>query len=220
MKMLAASIILILTLSAPLASPAAPFESCNCSADDGSCTASVSCGGGCYAYCPNNNNCRAMCLDNSDGGRHGVLMTMAVTLRFKDSSSQEVTTELARITGEQFGFAPLTADAKINLEVDKLPLWDALELLSASGRIQISGDDFSNLRNVRRAFLSGEKISLCAHGVTVKRLVNETRYLTGLNVHIVSGDRNAVVNYTAKGVNINDILAQLSERTGTQIVIK
>ncbi len=219
MKMLAASILLCLTLSAALALTPAPFEDCSCSADDGSCSTSISCSsGGCYSLCPNNNGCRSICLSGSGG--HEMVMSTSVTLRLKGGSGREVSAELARITGESVVFSPSTADATVDLEVENLPLWNVLEILSQSGRIYIAGDEFSNLRNARRALLYGERVSMCVHGATVKRLVSEMRYLTGLDLRITSGDPLAVVNYTAKGVTFNEIVTQVAERAGVQIVVK
>jgi hypothetical protein len=38
-------------------------NSCSCSAADGSCSAKVSCLGGCYTWCDNDGGCRAACSD-------------------------------------------------------------------------------------------------------------------------------------------------------------
>jgi len=218
MKLLAASILICLTLSTLPSFTAAPFDSCSCSADDGSCTVTASCSGGCLAFCPSN-GCRAMCTSEGSGGHADSLMRR-ISLHFKGSNSREVSAELARITGEEVVFSPSTVDATFDLHVDEVPLWNILEILSQSGRIQIGGDDFSNLQTVRRSFLQGERISVCIRGTTIKRLVEELRYLTGLDIQVTSGDRKTVVNFTAKGVNLNEIVAQVSERTGIQITIK
>jgi hypothetical protein len=160
-----------------------------------------------------------MCTD--DGGDDAPELPVTYSsLHFNGSDSQAVSAELTRISGQDVVFTPTTADSKVTLDVDNLPFWDALEILSSSGRIQIGQDDFSNLRTVRRALLYGERISVCMHGVTVRRLVKELRYLTGLNIHVTSGDGKTEVNLTAKDVNFNDIVAQVSEQTGVQIVVK
>jgi hypothetical protein len=171
------------------------------------------------AFCGNGENCNAVCLkeDESDP----VLSTQrAVTLRFKGSSSREVSAELARVAGTEVTFSPSTPDATIDMEVENLPLWSALEILSQSGRIQIGRYDFAGLRRARQALLNGERISLCVTGATVKRFASQMRLLSGLNIRVASGNPNAIVNYTGRDVNFNEILAQVSERTGVQIEIK
>lgn len=220
MKMLAASILIILTLSATLAFPVAPFESCSCSAYDDTCQASVTCRGGCIAWCPTD-GCVAACLDDGGGSSPDEGGTLrSVSVRFKGSDSREVSAELARLTGKEVAFSPSTPGATINLEVENLPVWDLLELLSQNGRIRIAGLDLYTIKTVRRALLYGEPISVCAHGMTVKRFVNELRFMTGLNIQFTGGNPNTIVSYTGKGVRLNDIMSQVSERTGVQITLK
>jgi hypothetical protein len=220
MKLLAATILIFLTLSVYTAFTAAPRESCSCSADDGSCSASVNCTGGCLAFCPSN-NCRAMCTSGSrSGGGDYADLLMRVTLRLKGSNSRAVSAELARVTGQNVVFTPTTPNATFSLDVKDVPLWNVLETLSASGRVQIAGEDFSNLQAVRRALLQGERMSVCIHGTTVKRLVEELEQLTGLEIRVTSGDPKTLVDFTAKGVNFDEIVAQVSERAGVQIAIR
>lgn len=217
MKMLAAiTLICTILIVFPAFTAPAPFESCFCSADDGSCSASATCSGGCLAFCPSN-GCRAMCTDG-DGG--GYSLMYSVSLHFKGSNAKVVSAELSRVSGQEVVFTPSTADATVNLDVDNVPLWDALEILSKSGRILIGQDDFSNLRTVRRALLYGERMSVSVHGVTVKRLVKELRYLTGLDIRVTSGDEKRAVSFTAQGVNFYDIITQASEQAGVQIDVK
>jgi type II secretory pathway component GspD/PulD (secretin) len=216
--MLAASILITLTLSAGLAfKPAAPYDSCSCSADDGTCTTTISCRGGCLSWCPTD-GCIAQCL-SGPGSRGGVIVN-SVTLHLRDSRATQVSDELARVTGQEVVFSPTTPDTTVTLDADNTPIWDVLETLSRSGRIQISGIDFYNIKAVRRTLLNGEPISVCAHGMTVKRFVNELRFMTGLDLQVTSGDANAIVNYNGHGVYLNDITSEVSERTGTQIGFK
>jgi hypothetical protein len=144
---------------------------------------------------------------------------MRVTLALKGSSSREVSAELARLTGYGIVFTPSKADATFSLDFKNAPLWEVLETLSTSGKVRIGSEDFSNLQIVRRTLLDGERMSVCISGTTVKRLVDELEYLTGLDIRVTSGDQRAVVNFTARGVNLDEIVAQVSERTGVQITI-
>lgn len=67
MKNLALSFLTCLALSAaPFSSAAIRRETCSCTADDHSCQASISCRGGCIAYCPSG-GCRAKCLKGKPG---------------------------------------------------------------------------------------------------------------------------------------------------------
>src|SRR2546423_892710 len=136
MRLLAASLLTgLLFLSTPLA---ATFDDCSCVAEDGSCNASISCGGGCIAICPSG-GCRAVC-----GGGHGGFMDfmMPISMHQTGSNSRQVAAELARITGQSVVITPFKADDTISLDVKRAALWDVLELLSATGEIEIGGADF------------------------------------------------------------------------------
>jgi hypothetical protein len=147
-------------------------------------------------------------------------MSKSVSLRLKGSKGRDVSAELARVTGADVAFYPSTAGATVDLEVENMPVWNLLETLSQSGRIQIAGLDLYNIRKVRRTLLHNEPISVCAHGMTVKRFVNELRFMTGLDIQITSGNQNAIVNYNGRGVRLNDIMAQVSERTEVLLTLK
>src|SRR5918911_245592 len=96
MKLLLVALTLIgLSLTTSLAFAAKPFDSCACSANDGSCNASVGRTGGCLAFCPSN-GCRAMC---TDGGDNPELPMAYVGLHFNGSDSQAVSAELTRVSG-------------------------------------------------------------------------------------------------------------------------
>lgn len=218
MKMLAASILITLTLSASLAFKPSPFDSCSCSAEDGTCSTTISCRGGCMSWCPTD-GCFAMCLPGGSGARGGVKVN-SVTLHLRDSIATEVSAELARLTGRDVVFSPATPDTTVTIDADNTPIWDVLETLSRSGRIQISGVDLYNLKAVRRTLLNGEPISVCAHGMTVRRFVDELRFVTGLDLQVTSGDADAIVNYNGHGVYFNDIVLGVSDRAGVQISVK
>lgn len=219
MKILAASILICLSLSALAAYTAAPRESCSCTAADGSCSAGVTCSGGCLAFCPSN-NCRAMCSSGGRGSVEYADLLMRVTLRLQGSNSRAVSAELARVTGRNVVFTPATPGDTFSLDVKDAQLWSVLEILSASGKIQIAGEDFSNLQALRRALLQGERMPVCVSGTTVKRLVEELEQLTGLEIRVTSGDPKTVVNLTAGAVNLDELVAQVSERAGVRITIR
>src|ERR1700751_1142873 len=79
----------------------APFKSCWCSADDGSCSVTGYCPQGCLAYRPSG-NCRFTCV----GGAYEEFLDMSapITLNLKRANSQKVAAELGRLTGTQVTF--------------------------------------------------------------------------------------------------------------------
>lgn len=211
MRLLAASLLMgLLLLNTPAA---ATFESCSCAADDGSCSASISCAGGCIAICPSG-GCRAVC----SGGYAGFMdYMMPISMSQTHSNSKQVADELAHITGQPVVITPFKAGDTITLDLKKAALWDVLELLSASGKIEIGGEDFAKLQNIRKALVSGEKMTVCIHSTSVQRVLDELTSLSGLRIHASSGDPKTVVSLALKDATLDDILAQLSSQSSVEI---
>lgn len=195
----------------------APFQSCSCTADDNSCGVNGYCPYGCLAYCPPG-NCRITCVG---GGYEDILdMSAPITMQLKNANSRKVAAELGRLTGAPVTFNPRQPDDTFNLDVKDKPLWEVLEELSSGGKIQIAKEDFGHLRGVRQSFLSGERISVCFHNVTAKRLAADLSFLSGRDVYVVSGNPKAIVDYTGKAVNFEEIVAQVSQSAEVQLEVR
>lgn len=195
-----------------------PFESCGCGADDGSCSVNGTCPRGCLAYCPSG-HCRVTCV--GDAFEETLDLSAMVTLQLNEADGKKVTAALARATGgAHVMFNPRRPDATVNLNFKDAPLWDVLETLSAEGSIQIAREDFGHLRSVRHSFLSGERMAVCFHNVTVKRLAADLSFLSGRDVYVAAGDAKALVDYKGKGVNFEEIVAQAAETAGVQMLIR
>lgn len=214
MKRLAVSLLIGLLLASTIV--AAAFENCSCTANDGSCSASISCAGGCIAICPSG-ACRATC--SGGGGEAPPDFEMQVSMQ-QAGNSRQLSSELARITGQPVVFTPFRVDETINLDVKRAKLWDLLEMLSASGKIEIAGDDFVKLQSIRKALVTGEKISVCIHNTTIQRIVSEFMSLSGLPIRTKSGDHKTVVSLSVKDVTLEEVLAQLSRQSGVEISVR
>ncbi len=195
----------------------APFKSCWCSADDGSCAVSGFCPNGCLAYCPSG-NCRITCV----GGVYEETLDMSVpiTLNLKRASSQKVAAELGRLTGTQVTFNPRLSRETFDLNIKDKPLWDVLDELSSNGKIQIAKEDFGHLRSLRQSLLSGERMTVNFHDVTAKRLATDLSFLSGRDVYVASGDPKTMINYTGNAVTFEEIVAQVSQDAGVEIAIR
>ena len=144
-------------------------------------------------------------------------MTRPVTLQMKGGNSKHLAAELARITGREVVFQPSVPDDTFSLDIKNAPLWDVLEILSASGQMRIGGEDFAKLKAIRKALVGGEKMAVCIRSASVQQVVNEFANLSGLRLRITSGDAEAIVNLSVKEVTLEDVLAKVSEQTGVQI---
>jgi hypothetical protein len=126
--------------------------------------------------------------------------------------------ELARISGRDVAFSPARPDVVVNADYKKAVLWDVLDLLSDRGKVQIAGKDFEKLKRLRKALLSGTKISLCVGNTPVNMFVNDMASLTGLRLRITAGSPMAVVSVKLHEVTLDEILVKVSEQTGTKII--
>jgi len=207
----------VLSTSSRSAPVPAPFEeTCSCVAEDGSCSASVTCNGGCERYCGNNDNCWAECS--------GFYSTLAAetTLEIQFGTYSQLVSELARIGGKDVSFTTSRVsprpDPIANLGFKKAPLWNALEFLSDRGTVRIGGKDFESLRRLRKSLLSGERINFGVKNTPVTTFVTDLTGLTGLPFRITSGRPMALANVELRQANLDDIITKVQEQTGTKIV--
>jgi hypothetical protein len=110
-----------------------------------------------------------------DGEDIAVVLSMSVTLQLRKGTGRQPASELARITGKGFAFTPNNPGEAVNLDVKDFPLWDVLEVLSQSGKVQIGGHDFSKLQAVRKALVSGESMSPPIGTLLSNRIANWLR---------------------------------------------
>jgi type II secretory pathway component GspD/PulD (secretin) len=210
MKKMAVIVITGLLLSIPVYRVLA--ETCSCTATDGSCSAGISCSGGCIAYCPSG-GCYARC-----SGQHLLIdFSQEISMQMRDSSSRQLSSELARITGEEIVVSPKKPNETYTFDFKNALLWDVLEVLSDRGKVQIAGEDFGKLLRIRKAFLSGEKMSVCIRKTPVRYIIDELSALSGEQIHITSGNINALVTLSLKDVTLKEVVAKLSEQTGAKI---
>lgn len=206
-------LILIIGLASALTRPtsSAAREFCSCTASDGSCSASGSCTKGCVATCPSN-GCTVRCSGFTQ------FLEAEATIQMQNVNRGQLVAELARLSGKEISFSSTKPDAPFNIDARQTPLWDLLELLADNGTLLIGGEDFEKMRAARRALVSGEKISLCAHNTPVGVFVKDMANLTGLSLRVVGGNPRTAVDVKLQDVTLKEILDEVSARTGVQII--
>jgi hypothetical protein len=140
-----------------------------------------------------------------------------VTLQMNGSSSRQLSAELAHITGQEVVVSPYKPDEAYTFDFKKAPLWDVLEVLSDRAKVQIAGEDFGKLMMIRKAFLAGEKMNVCIRQAPVRYIIDQLASLSGLQVHVTSGNINTLVTLSLKDVSFNEVVAKISEQTGVQV---
>ncbi|HEX8072871.1 MAG TPA: hypothetical protein VF546_23195 [Pyrinomonadaceae bacterium] len=126
--------------------------------------------------------------------------------------------ELAKVSGKEVTFAPNKPDVVFNGGFKRATLWDAFKLLSSQGTVRVAGQDFEQLRKLRRSLLAGEQFTWCVQNTPVSTFVSDMAGLTGLPLRITGGRPMATVNIKLQDATLKDILAAVSEQTGTRIV--
>jgi len=192
--------------------PPAPVESCSCSAPDGSCSVNLECRGGCEKHCGPNDDCWAYC-----SGAFGVL-GMETTLEIQNGTYAQLVSELSRISGKSLEFSPSRPGRVTNLGFKQATLWDALEFLSDRGTVRINGTDFELFRKLRKSLLAGDRLSFAVQNTAVNTFVNDMAGLTGIPFRVTGGRSMAVVNVELQNATLEEIIAKVSEQTGTKIV--
>lgn len=157
---------------------------------------------------------------DSDNRGIGSALKMSIALELRGGSARQLSAELTRITGRRISFLPARTDDPVNLDVKDAPLWDVLEALSGSGRVQVEGEDFPALQPARRALAGGGKVSIGIKAASVARVMGELSGLSGKALRVTSGDENALVTLSAEEITMEGILSRIAEQTGAQVAVK
>jgi hypothetical protein len=139
-----------------------------------------------------------------------------------DGSYSQFTAKLAEISGRDISFSSARGEdpkSKVisNLGLKKVPLWNALALLSDRGDVRIEGKDFSSLRRLRKALLVGKRVNFGVKNTSVNTLVTDLAGLTGLPWRIVSGSPMALANFEAREATLDEIIKKIGDETGTRV---
>jgi hypothetical protein len=187
-------------------------DNCSCSAPDGSCSASVTCKGGCTKFCGNNNNCSAEC-----SGAYSFYGT-EVTFEVQNATYPQLVSELSRVSGKEIVFTPTRSETLFNAGAKRAVLWDALKMLANRGTLLVGGTDFEKLRTLRKSLLSGDRLNFAVSNTPLNVFVSDLSGLTGTTYRITSGRPLATANVQLQNANLNEIIAAVAEQTGTKIV--
>lgn len=157
---------------------------------------------------------------NSESRGIGTMLKLPITLELRGGSARQLSAELSRLTGRQISFLPIRPDDPVNLDVKDARLWDMLEALSGSGRVQIEGADFTLFQATHQALTGGGKVSVCIKAASVAHVVDELSGLSGKALRVTSGDEKALVTRSAEGITQEGILSRVAEQSGAQVAVQ
>lgn len=206
-------------LSAISLTPAAHADGCSCSAPDGSCSASVSCEGGCYSYC-DTGACDAQCTSAgpNNGPRHqtltygpqelrsgpafagpsvGEVLSRTVTVQMDGALPEIVAPYFAADLGAQFAFIATDQDNLVNLDVKGFPVDQLVRVLGKRGGA---------------ALASGGQLYLSATGIGSEQFSELLSNVLGMPVEFAPARSGQPVNLEVKGAGVEDFLRFLAKR--------
>jgi hypothetical protein len=199
-KTLAATSLSLLFFVSPM--QVALADTCSCGTNN--CSTVTTCPGSCYAYCSTSGGCGSGC----GKGRKGA--AKEVTFQVTNSNSEQLSSELTRISGREIVFTASEPDDLFSFDFKRAPVWEVFEELSKRGTVEIDGVDFRALQDLRSALLAGEKISL-QFSMPADEMVSWLSFVSGFPLRINSGNAQEHVRIALKEATLQDIIQALSK---------
>lgn len=217
-RTLIASLLICLTLAGNTGSTALRRESCSCTADDGSCSASTACVGGCIAVCPGKGSCFAICTKGKSGGEANLSRANLPTTGGRNG--REAAAILARRDGGKAVLNQTPPWGTHNSFAQNKSARDADGALTSVDIPQYSTGDAANVQSARRALINGERVAVCFKRISAGGLADELSLITGLSISVEAKDADTPINYSGKRVTFKEMLEQVSKLSGVQFSIR
>lgn len=206
---LGAAVLVLVALS-----PAAFADTCSCTAPDGSCNTSVSCGGGCAAICGSGGNCSSWCSGTgTKGPLHETFQAdpgnssaggPRVNLEASELTAEEVSSLLSSLTSREMTFAPNKPGERLTISASDFPIHELIQALANYGAIGSAPARASNQVEV------GDRVSLQASKVTGQALEGVVQSLSGGRASFTATRPEGLVNLEVKNVPLQELLEQLT----------
>jgi hypothetical protein len=97
--------------------------------------------------------------------------------------------------------------------------WDTGNIPFTDRGFKSDGESSNGTPEMRQALINGQRISVCFGRVSAGDLARELSSMTGVNIKVEPKDAGTIINYSAKGLALDAILAQMSEASGVRFVI-
>ncbi len=133
-----------------------------------------------------------------------------MTFQVTNSASEQLSSELTRISGREVVFMASEPDNLFSFDFKRTPVWEVFEALSKRGTVQIDGVDFRALQDLRSALLAGEKISV-QFSMPADEMVGWLSFVSGFPLRINSGNAQEHVRIALKEATLQDIIQALSK---------
>jgi hypothetical protein len=207
---LAFAVFLSLCSFTPIGSAQKATCSCEKTADN-TCRGTVTCPDGCTSLCGSNDMCYLSCRSD--------LLYERINQKFVNKRGEEIAALLSTQTHKRIQFVPYSRNtrSRYSLEIKDDDIWNALNFLDRHGNVKVNGVDFDTLRKLRREMRAGRKVSVTFIGIPAKSAVDRLSFITGLRLHVKSGDDEKLVSMSLQQVTLTEIIDRISATTGVKV---
>ena len=223
-------LVVVAVLLALVFSPAPAFaHSCSCNAPDGSCSASVSCPGGCYAICGTGGACGSGCSGGGGSGWNPESQGLTrppkggppkdpatITLSARDMTSTDLATVLGTHLNTAVTFVPANPAETYSVDINNMPAEEFLTALAEFGAISTA--DGTPKKNEE---LSSAKVTLQVRDSTAGEVVAMLNQLMGRSgSKLKAGNPDEELSLDVQQMNLGTLVEGLAATTSIRVVPK
>jgi len=203
-------------------------SSCSCTAPDGSCSASITCSGGCIATCGTGGNCSAKCSSASGGGTNGgrqqpaplegdptagAMQGRLVNLDIQSANSRDISELLSAQLGLSVGFVNAGPEDMLTVHAVDFPVDELIAWLRRFGSVAVSDKPIA-APGAGLGVPSDQRVTLQASDASAQTLVELLGEILGSEVRFTPRDPQLRISVDVKDASVGEVLEVL-ERYGT-----
>jgi len=204
---------------------------CSCSAPDRSCSASISCDGGCLAICGSGGACTAKCSSTSGPGLTPFIKESPalpggaaegrepfisralpksvgahrLNVDLRSAAAEEISFQLSVLAKLPIRFIPAPGGETLSVHVKDFPLEELLSILAKRGAVVIDGRSYQDAPGKLGAGAAERRVTLEAHQVDAAGLSQIVSGILGEEVEVKT-QSGARFDLQAKDISIDELL--------------
>ncbi|HVR97378.1 MAG TPA: hypothetical protein VMW27_12235 [Thermoanaerobaculia bacterium] len=196
---------------------------CSCTAPDRSCSASITCSGGCSAVCGNRGVCSSSCSGGGglepyvdsltaspDFGETADKRNSLVSLDIEEATAQDVSATLTELAGKSVVWVPQQSDSTVSMQVKDFPLDALLTGLAKRGAVAVGGRAQEKRPASSRNPDLSRTVTIQALGADATLLSNLLGELLQGTVELRPRDSGLNVDLDVKEMPVGAVVRQLS----------
>lgn len=175
------------------------------------CKSSVTCQGGCTAFCGTHDACYFSCRND--------ILNARITVQFVKKTGTEIVAVLSERTHKTIEFVPFKGNllAKYDYEIKNDDVFNILHFLYQRGDVKVNGMGFEKFEKIRNAMTKRKKMSVNFESIPVKDALARLSFLSRLSFRIKSGDGEKLLSLSLQKVTLGQIVSRITKDTGVKI---